>query len=256
MPSKKINRLSVQQADFVYTICHQEGLSESQAQRVLHLVIAQIQLALAAGATIYLPSIGKLFVRYIPERPGIHPRYRTQITVGPSLRVCFDQSASLRRELEKKLPEFEVFLEDPQNKGTKSYKTLFDSTFGEKVKVSKEQQERATNSPNLVRSHFLTYLKTDFVYKVAWKHPVTGSEFSFEDIHARLKEFAQLDPVGHKVLWYLWTTQKSRVFISDKLNLSASTVKRRLDKAVNTVLLMLLLPELKPENFELFKQSL
>jgi nucleoid DNA-binding protein len=261
MGSKKIQLMSASQEDFIYGIVHQEGLSESQARKVIQLLISQIELALYAGATVQLPRLGKLYVRYIPERKGIHPRYRNDILIKSSLRVCFEQAQSLKSELEKKIELFEEILEEPaggkgKEKSKRKFQSLFQAQYGQPVTKNKADRERAENAPNIVRSSFLQYLRTHFVYGLPWKHPVTGTEFDKDQVVQRLKEYSSLDPSGYKVLWYIWTTQKSRVFIADALSLSTSTVKRRQNKAADTVLLMLLLPELKPENFELFKQSL
>jgi hypothetical protein len=108
------------------------------------------------------------------------------------------------------------------------------------------------NSPNTIRNSFIYYIKHSFPYKGHWVHPTTGQVFEHELIKKRLNDFKDMDRDRYRALWYLFTTQSTRAFIADQMNFSAPTIKRRWDSAVDTIIFMLLFPDLIPENFKLF----
>ena len=95
-------------------------------------------------------------------------------------------------------------------------------------------------------------MRTEFPYKKDWKHPSTGIVFTHADIKRVLQDYMKMDSMGYKALWYLWTTQGTRSFVAEMINFSSPTVRRMWNKSINTLMLMLLFPELKPESFVLF----
>ena len=119
------------------------------------------------------------------------------------------------------------------------------------MKLLNDTSVVSQNTPNIVRRSFLNYLRTEFPYKENWTHPV-GHVIKHALILKTLKDYMQMDHVGYKALWYLWTCQGTRSFIAVQLNHSSTTIKRRWDQSVDRVMLMLLFPELQPESFVLF----
>lgn len=102
------------------------------------------------------------------------------------------------------------------------------------------------NSPHPVRSSFLNYLRSDFVYKLDWTHPETNEVFNHELIKEKLTCLKELNPRAFKLLWALWTTQKSISFFTERFLCSQTAIKRAWSKGIDTVLLMLIYPDLDP----------
>lgn len=117
-------------------------------------------------------------------------------------------------------------------------------------------RERAVNSPSIVRTSFLTYLKTQFPYEHDWVHPTTNVVFCHELIKEVLADYKMIDEAvdgsSYRALWYLWSTQGTRAYIAQCLNYSSPTIKRRWDKSIDTILLMLLYPCLVPQAYSLY----
>lgn len=114
-----------------------------------------------------------------------------------------------------------------------------------------DEDKCANNAPNKVRRSFLNYLKKEFPYSKSWTHP-TGGIHSHELIKKVLLDYKKMDQVGYRALWYLWTTQGTRSFVADRLNFSSPTIKRKWDKSINIIMLMLLFSDLQPESFVLY----
>lgn len=114
------------------------------------------------------------------------------------------------------------------------------------------EEFRPTNAPDLVRSSFLQYLKTEFPYSMDWSHPVTKTTYSCESIKQKLEALKVCNPQTYKALWALWTTRATRAFLAERLNYSGSTIRRLWDRGIDTVLLMLLYPDLDPGIFQLY----
>jgi hypothetical protein len=120
---------------------------------------------------------------------------------------------------------------------------------------NQEDVREAKNSPNIIRRSFLNYLRTEFPYGESWIHPVNNNKIEHALIKRVLTDYMKMDCLGYKALWYLWTTQGTRSFIAEQLNFSAPTVKRKWDKSINTIMHMLLFPELTPSHFVLFNSQ-
>lgn len=115
-----------------------------------------------------------------------------------------------------------------------------------------EAEARAINSPNIIRSDFLDYLKRSFPHRLNWTHPITKEVFDYSYIKDTIEEYKYISPGFYKPLWALWTSQATRAFISEHFNYSGSTIRRRWDKSIDTILLMLIFPELKADDFKLY----
>lgn len=107
------------------------------------------------------------------------------------------------------------------------------------------------NSPSIVRSSFLLYLRTGFPYQQPWRHPCSNIEYGADLIQRRLSEFKKINPKGYRAFWYLWTCQGTRSTVATNLMISGTTLKRLWDKSTDTLILMLLFPDLTPECYAL-----
>lgn len=120
------------------------------------------------------------------------------------------------------------------------------------VETNFAHQSRPANSPDQVRSSFLHYLKTQFPYGTCWQHPVTSKTFDAVLIKEKLEALKSCNPQTYKALWALWTTRATRSFLAERLNYSGSTIRRLWDRGIDTVLLMLIYPELDAGVFQLY----
>jgi len=115
------------------------------------------------------------------------------------------------------------------------------------------KRNNKTNSPNKIRTSFISYLMTEFPHQQSWTHPTTLQEFSHSSILSILSRYKQTNPERYKALYVLFTTQKTRAFVAERLFISSSTVRRHWDKAIDTVMVMLLYPELEADTLSLYK---
>jgi hypothetical protein len=92
------------------------------------------------------------------------------------------------------------------------------------------------------------YLKTNFNLGESWEHPVTHKEYSSVVFKDALKTLKDNDEILFGNIWMLINSSgNQKQFIARKLYVSASTLQRRWDKALNLLLLYILHPDLKPE---------
>ncbi|MGG6281744.1 hypothetical protein ACQ4M3_09260 [Leptolyngbya sp. AN03gr2] len=107
-------------------------------------------------------------------------------------------------------------------------------------------KSRKSNKPDQVRQSFIIYLREAFPYKEHWEHPTNGVTYPHAVIKSALEEYREINRGYYRALWALWVSQQSREFISNHFNFSGSSVKRRWNKSIDTLILMLLFPDLKP----------
>lgn len=109
------------------------------------------------------------------------------------------------------------------------------------------KQIRRPNNPDPVRKAFMDYLKWQFAVSKDWVHP-SGTIYTHADIKASLKKYKILNPLNYRALWTRWQSDQSREFIAAHFGFSSSTIRRRWDEAISSILAMLIFPELTPEN--------
>lgn len=105
---------------------------------------------------------------------------------------------------------------------------------------------RPRNAPHLIRSNLLRYIRSGFGYQQDWEHPITGEVYTYEQIHKALQYYLNLNRENYKALWALWHTGQSRSWIAEKFCYSGSSIRRRWDKALDSLLVFLNYPELSP----------
>lgn len=103
-----------------------------------------------------------------------------------------------------------------------------------------------TNKPDTIRTSFINYLRHEYPYKESWTHPITKTVYPFKLIQASLEAYKELNRESYRALWALWTSQQSRAFIAEHFNYSSSSLKRKWNKAIDTVLLIMYFPGVHP----------
>lgn len=121
-------------------------------------------------------------------------------------------------------------------------------------RASRERQKpegQAISSTNVVRKHFAKYLREGFIEKHDWVHPTTGYVFTHSEILQHLETYKALSPKYYNALYSHWLGLSPRR-ISERFLVSQSTLKRRWQKAVNDLLLLLLFPQLTPDDLDIY----
>lgn len=81
------------------------------------------------------------------------------------------------------------------------------------------------------------YLKNDFMWFREWVTPEnsegTKEVYSYEEMKEAMKRLKTTDPRLHKLLAYLWMTERSRNDIANGFNMDSSTLKRLWDKGMD-----------------------
>lgn len=116
-------------------------------------------------------------------------------------------------------------------------------------------RQRPRNAPHLIRSSLLKYIRHGFAYGLDWTHPLTGTTYEYGDVRQALEYYQKLNRENYKALWALWHTGQSRSWIAEKFCYSGSSIRRRWDKAIDSLLVFLDFPTLKPEDMIEFYES-
>lgn len=128
--------------------------------------------------------------------------------------------------------------------------------MGAKELVTSAPIERnAQNSPHVIRSSFHTYLKTEFMYKLDWTHPVSKETYPHADIKTVIEQYKYIAPQNYKTLWALWTSSTNREALANLFMYSPSTIKRRWDESVDIILFMLIWPELNVAELKIYPNA-
>lgn len=93
-------------SDLVSGLSHLEGISESQSRRVIDHIIEQIVYALLDGKTVYLPKLGSFNLVLRKTKKGVHPLKLIPLVVGPSLKVKFTVSITLKEIIKAHVDKF------------------------------------------------------------------------------------------------------------------------------------------------------
>jgi len=89
-------------------------------------------------------------------------------------------------------------------------------------------------SPNARRDSFIKYLRNGYSHHEPW---IDGWGYhSAEDVKVCIKELQETDEVLHSVLKLYTVSRMPRHLISARVNYDYSTVKRKLDQAIECIL--------------------
>lgn len=88
--------------------------------------------------------------------------------------------------------------------------------------------------PHPIRDKFLKYLRRDLAHDMPWVD--ASGVYVSSEVRSAIKQVAQTDPLLHKILDYYMRTRMPRMKIADAVHYDSSTVKRKLDEAVDLIL--------------------
>ena len=205
------------------------GLDRSLTRRVLQTLAEFTALNLRSGTVVRLPGIGKISAQK-------KARVRLSLRASSRLLLSIDNRAELR------LNSYEKEVLVKQNKVEQSrriYKELSGKTLTSKVK-----------NPDLIKISFLRYLQRDFIWGKPWQHPYTKQPYNFDLIKEKLLLLKDLNPKAYKTLFILWVSLDKRKSRLRYFGLSSHSINGLWDKAADTMMLMLLQPDLPPSIVE------
>jgi hypothetical protein len=228
----------------------QFGVSQAQAKRLLEELSNMILLSLKQGSgEVNVPRLGVFSLKkdvlyFKPTHFAINYLNldKGENNSNVSLDLSDDASSYLNHLSHSTNKEIEGAPQQPE--------TVSDILLKGPAKISKAyyiKQIRRPNRPDPVRKSFLDYLKWGFAQKDSWKHP-SGDIYPHDNIKVALEHYKRLNPHNYRALWTRWTSDQSREFIAENFGFSSSSIRRRWDEGISTILVMLVFPELTPEN--------
>lgn len=88
--------------------------------------------------------------------------------------------------------------------------------------------------PHIVRDKVLKYLRGPLAHDYPWVD-VSGI-YTAAEVRAAIKKISAGDPILHQIMDQYVRTRKPRMQIAQSVNYDSSTVKRKLDEAVDLLL--------------------
>ena len=103
---------SVSRVDLYEAVYREVGLSRSQSQAMVELVLKEIIASLERGETVKLSSFGNFVVRKKNERLGRNPKTGKAVPISPRRVVVFKPSAIMKEQVNTKsgtkMPDMEL----------------------------------------------------------------------------------------------------------------------------------------------------
>lgn len=219
----------LRQDDLLTYIKLKRGIAKSVAKSIIKDYSDFIVCSLCEQDRVHIPGLGS-FVTIPSSRYG--------------MRIKFRPTHKFKRIIKG--------LEDPEDHYSPVTKLIWrESHDNEKdIPISPTAEELGRDKEggeNIIRRSFINYLKEDLPYGKDWKHPLSENLVSQQLIKEKLEFYRQDNPEGYYLLWSLWTSQNTREGVAIKHNYSSSSVQRRWNEAINTLLTLILFPELEPK---------
>lgn len=95
-----MNTLS--KAAIAEALCHQAGLTKSDAKALVELFFEEIRQALESGQHVKLSGFGNFILRDKSKRPGRNPKTGEEIPVQPRRVVTFKPGLKLKSRIESR----------------------------------------------------------------------------------------------------------------------------------------------------------
>lgn len=102
--------------------------------------------------------------------------------------------------------------------------------------------------PHPIRDKFLKYLRGSYAHDMPWVD-VSGVYLAYE-VKSAIVALSKSDPVLYKILDYYMRTRMPRMRIAEAVHYDSSTVKRKLDEAVDVILQNLKNEGIEPPQLE------
>lgn len=234
----------------------QFGTSLAQARRLIEELSNVILLNLKEGSNrVFIPRLGEFSVG-TDQTFTFKPSYYAIKYLGTSKSydpvTLLDLSTDCAGYLESIRPDSDYLqgipaaILEPDADGL-SIEAIFNEAPLRTPKAQYLTKIRRPNRPDPVRKSFLDYLKWGFPSKEDW-HAPNRVVYKFQDIKIALGHYRRLNPHNYRALWTRWTSDQSREFIAENFGFSSSSIRRRWDEGISTILVMLQFPDLTPEN--------
>lgn len=91
-------------------VSHVEGLSMTQAERVVDLVFKNIKFLMIERYLIEIPGFGRFYAKYVGPRKGSHPQTHEHIQINSRVQARAEFSSSLKETLNQHRDEFSGLL--------------------------------------------------------------------------------------------------------------------------------------------------
>jgi len=219
----------LRQKDLLNYIKLKRGIAKSVAKAIIEDYSDFLICSLCEQNRVHIPSLGSFVTVQ-------SPRYGLRIKFRPT----------------NKLKHIVKGLEDIKEKNKSITRFMLEGDYEkeEDIPISPTAEELGRDKEggeNYVRRSFINYLKEDLPYGRDWEHPISGDLISQQLIKEKLEFYREENPEGYYLLWSLWTSQNTREGMATKHNYSSSSVQRRWNEAINTILTLILFPELEPK---------
>lgn len=106
MGRKKKDHNTISRKDLAKSISHLEGLTVTQSDRIIERLIKLILLNMHKGKVVELPSFGKLYGKFVPERTGTNPRTHEKITVEEKVQPKIEFFTSVKDKFKSNVDSF------------------------------------------------------------------------------------------------------------------------------------------------------
>ena len=231
----------------------QFGTSLAQARRLIEELSNVILLNLKEGSNqVFMPRLGEFSIgadqqlTFKPSHYAIKylgsPKNAAPVVLLDLSADCAGYLATLRYP-----PELELTPRPTDSEEDLTIEAIFNDAPKRIPKAHYLSKIRRPNRPDPVRKSFLDYLKWGFPSKEDWSAP-NNVVYKFNDIKVALAHYRRLNPHNYRALWTRWTSDQSREFIAENFGFSSSSIRRRWDEGISTILVMLQFPELTPEH--------
>ena len=100
---------------------------------------------------------------------------------------------------------------------------------------------------NVVRISFISYLKSGFPYENNWYHPLNKKEYQCDEIKVALLKLKGVNQAAYSFVYQVMATNHNKQTLADKFYVSRSTLDIAVQKAIDSIMLMLIHPELAAE---------
>lgn len=203
-----------------------------------------VLLELYQGHTIHLPLLGKL----TPKK-------------GRTANADFRPSNRLKRflylnkdvDLRSIIEGYKTYLQDPSKKEVLEKHHTYSHEVIKKTSINVKYKDlkRYLKQEDALRIHFLRYLQKEFIHELPWRHPYRKEEvYSHDRIKKKIIWYRSLDPDGYALLYSLWLGVGKRNTVLKELHLTPQEVEELIHEVLNSLLLLIIYPDLEPEGLE------
>jgi nucleoid DNA-binding protein len=97
--------------EVAYGVAHVEGITQTQAERIVDLVFKQILYLVIERKLVEIPGFGRFFGKYVEGKKGSHPQTHEEIDIEPRVQMRAEFSTNVKRSLKQYVDKFRELLE-------------------------------------------------------------------------------------------------------------------------------------------------